>query len=105
MPEPIAIKEKDPDAVVDFPVVWYDWLDGDTLSSHEVSADTGITVDSSAINSGIVTVEGTSYAANNVVTVWLSGGTAGEEYDIAVKVVTAGERTDERTFRVVVLER
>jgi hypothetical protein len=102
---PITTFRKDPDAVLDYPVIWSDWLDGDTLSSKSISADTGITVDSSEINGGTVTVGNQSYAANTVVTVWLSGGTAGEEYDVTVSVVTTEGREDDRTFRVIVEER
>ena len=97
---------KDPDAVLDYKTDWApltngrigavsDWLaSGETISSTTITEETGITVDSDSI-----TDSGTS------VTVWLSGGTAGAEYDIGVRIVTSDSRTDERTFRVKVVDR
>lgn len=82
--------EKDPEAVLDYA---YDfgnhpekpWLeDGDSLQSHSVVADAGITVDSSAI-------------VGDQVVVWLSGGTPGESYDVTVRAVSAQGRTDDKT--------
>jgi len=35
--------------------------------------------------------------------VWLSGGTAGSEYDCTVQAVTANGRTVNRTFRIKVV--
>lgn len=82
---------KDPDAVLDYPFDWSTWLDGDTISSHTITADSGITVDSSS-------------ATTSVVTVWLSGGTAGASYSVACRITTAAGRTDERTIRIEVFE-
>lgn len=49
---------------------------GETISSISVSATSGITVDTSSESSGIVTI-------------WPSGGTAGEEYIITCTVETS----------------
>ena len=83
---------KDPNAVLDYAFNWagdddHDpWLeDGDTISSHVVTVDTGITKDSDSESSGVVTV-------------WLSGGTAGTDYTIACKIDTSAGRTDERSI-------
>lgn len=77
---------KDPDAVLDYAFDWSDWLaTGETISSHTITAETGITKDSDSESSGVVTV-------------WLSGGTAGNEYDVACEIVTSASRTDERTI-------
>ena len=86
------IYTKDPDAVLDYAFDWNDssdpWLaSGETISSHTITADTGITVDSDSESSGVVTV-------------WLSGGTAGQDYDVACKIVTSASRTDERTITI-----
>jgi hypothetical protein len=88
MPE-LSYFTKDPEAQLDYPWDWTAWLDGDTIVSHDVTADTGITVESSAIVGGAVVV-------------WLSGGTANETYSVKVTIDTAGGRTDERTskFRI-----
>jgi len=84
---------KDPDAVLDYVFDWSDWLEtGETISSHTVTALTGITKDSDAESSGLVTV-------------WLSAGTAGKEYTVACEIVTSSLRTDERTIRIMVKER
>lgn len=86
---------KDPDAVLDYRFDWSDWLEtGDAIATHTVSADTGITVDSSSITD-----------SSTSVTVWLSGGTVGATYDVACLIVTSAGRTDERTVSVRVLER
>ena len=84
---------KDPDAVLDFAFDWSSWLaTGETISSHTVTVETGITLDSDSEASGIVTA-------------WLSSGTAGNVYDVACKIVTSASRTDERTIKIKVLQR
>jgi hypothetical protein len=86
---------KDPDAVLDYAFDWSDWLDsgaGEAISSHTIDADTGITVDSDSESSGVVTV-------------WLSGGTAGTTYAVRCEIVTDDSRTDERTMIIKVMER
>ena len=100
----IATKIKDVDAVLDFKFDFKtnsngrgfaDWLEsGETITSITITPDTGITVDSSSI-----TDTGTT------VTVWLSGGTAGVEYNVACKIVTSAGRTDERSGTINVIER
>ena len=83
---------KDPESVLDWAWEFSDWRgSGDSISNKTVTAETGITVDSSAIN-------GTQ------VVVWLSGGTAGESYDVTVQAVTANGRTVERTVTFEVSE-
>ena len=95
---------KDPIAVLDFKFDWKaltngngntDWLSsGETISSKVVTVESGITKDSDAPTD-----------TNTSVTVWLSGGTAGEDYDVACKIVTSAGRTDERTIEIRVQER
>lgn len=84
---------KDPDAVLDFGFDWSDWLEtGETISDYTITAETGITVDSDS-------------EADGIVTVWLSGGTAGGNYPVACKIVTSASRTDERTMVIRVQNR
>ena len=85
---------KDPDAVLDYAFDWAtNWLqDGETISSHVVTVETGLTKDSDSESSGVVTV-------------WLSGGTVGERYDVGCRIVTSLDRTDERTIRITCRER
>lgn len=103
---------KDPSAVLDYAFDWKplthgepgatsDWLaTGETIAVDSetgeklitITADTGITVDSSAESDGKVTV-------------WLSGGTAGENYKVACLITTSAGRTDERTILIKVTNR
>lgn len=91
MPELTSFR-KDPDAVLDYVWDWSSWLAGDTITSHTVTAADGITVDSSTV-------------ADGAVTVWLSGGVARTTYEVACRINTAGGRTDERTSKFYVQER
>lgn len=83
---------KDPDAVLDYMVDWTNWLAGDTIATSTWSADTGITIDS---NTNTTTVA----------TVWLSGGVAGEQYQVTNHIITAMGREDDRTIRIRLSER
>ena len=92
---------KDPSAVLDYVFDWTKWLaTGETIAVDSetdeklitITADTGITVDSSAESDGKVTV-------------WLSGGTAGINYKVACKITTSAGRTDERTIWIKVTDR
>lgn len=64
-------------------------LRSDTISTRSVSADTGLTVDSS-------TIVGTTVKA------LVSGGTAGSRYNVCIKITTAGGLTKEHDVLVVV---
>ncbi len=92
---------KDPSAVLDYMFDWTEWLaTGETIAVDSetgeklitITADTGITVDSSTESDGKVTV-------------WLSGGTAGINYKVACLITTTAGRTDERTIWIMVRER
>lgn len=83
---------KDPSAVLDFVVNWIKWLEGDTIATATVVAEDGLVVDSD---------EHTATAH----IIWLSGGTAGEFYEVVSTITTVGGRTDQRTFTVKVEDR
>ena len=88
---------KDPSAELDYAFNWRPdtkpWLEADeTIASYIVTPDTGITLK-------------THSEANGKVTVWLSGGTAGENYKVACLITTSAGRTDERTIWIKVVER
>ena len=84
---------KDPDSVLDYTFDWNEWLEsGESISNHVITVDDGITKDSSSNSSTIVTV-------------WLSGGTAGTNYNIACKIVTGAGRTVERSITIRCRER
>ena len=88
-----AIKEKDPSAILDYGFDWSDWLaDGETISTVTITVASGLTKDSDSESDGIVTI-------------WLSGGTAGSTYTVACKIVTSAGRTDERSMTIMVINR
>jgi len=88
-----AYIEKDPYAVLDYSLDWTNWMPaGDTITSISVTAQTGITIDSTT---------NTDYIA----TAYISGGTAGTIYNIEFKIVTTNGLRDSRNFRIKVLEK
>jgi len=90
----MSLYVKDPDAVLEYTVDWSVWLEsGETIGSHSVIADTGITVDSSAI------------VDNTAVMIWLSDGTVGQYYRVTCRIVTTAARTDDRSITIQVEER
>jgi len=86
--------EKEPTAVLDYTFDWdgSDWLGSDTISSYTVTVDSGLTKDSAS-------------NTTTTVTVWLSGGTVGTNYDIVCHIVTAAGREDTRTLQIKVVDR
>jgi hypothetical protein len=78
---------KDPDAVLDYVFDWSSWLGTDTISVSAWTADSGLTVDSST-------------NTTTTATVWLSGGTAGEVYEVVNHITTAAGREDDRTMKI-----
>jgi hypothetical protein len=102
------MREKDPDAVLDFPFIWSDWLadvSNDTINTYSVSVESGLTLDSSSVNTVALTVEGVEYAAYTVVIAWLSGGTVDNTYTVRCRITTNGGRTDDRSIEVYIKER
>lgn len=95
---------KDPQAVLDYKFDWAalanghggsNWLaEGETISSHTITVASGLSVDSSALSDD-----------DTAVTVWLSGGTAGNDYSVTCRITTSAGRTDERTITIQVRER
>ena len=67
-----------------------DWLEsGETISTATVTVDSGLTKDSDSITD-----------TNTSVTVWLSGGTAGEKYKVLCEIVTSAGRTKQKTMMI-----
>lgn len=84
---------KDPNAVLDYEFNWLDWLESEeTIISHVVTVDAGITKDSDSELDGIVLV-------------WLSGGTHGIDYIVACEITTSVGRTEERSINIRCRER
>lgn len=90
---------KDPAAVLDYvfdfrplaharPGAVSDYLEtGETITDHEVTATSGLTVDSTSEDDGAVTV-------------WLSGGTVHQTYTVDCTIVTSAGRTDSRSIEI-----
>lgn len=83
----MTTKLKTPDGVIDHTFSWATWLGGDTITTSTMTADTGITVDSDSNDTTSATV-------------WLSGGSLGQTYDIVNQVVTNAGRTEEMTLTI-----
>lgn len=95
------IKEfiKDPDAVLNYTLDWNGaspgpWLStGDTISTSTWTlSSTGITQDSET-------------ETTTTTTITVSGGTAGEDYELTNRIVTVGGLATDRTIRIKVLEK
>jgi hypothetical protein len=90
---PIATITKDPDAKLDYSLDWSDWLvTGDTIATSTWTLPTGIT----------------KYAdtkSDTVATIWLTGGTEGDSYNITNHIITADGREEDRTITINVNER
>lgn len=81
---------KDPSAVLDYAFDWValGWLASDeTISDYTITVSEGLTKDSDG-------------ELNGIVTVWLSGGTAGTDYTVACEITTSEGRTEERTITI-----
>ena len=85
---------KDPDAVLDYPVDFSEWLAdiSDTYASHTILVSAGLTLDSSSESGGIITPI-------------LSGGVVGATESFTVRITTTAGRVDDRTFFLKIVER
>ena len=85
---------KDPDAILDYPISFVDWLAdiGDTYASHTVTTTGTLVCVSSTQAAGIITP-------------LLSGGTVGQTESFTIRIVTATGRQDDRTFYLKIVER
>jgi hypothetical protein len=83
---------KDPNDLVDYELSWATQLGTDTITSATWIVPAGIVKDSES-------------NTTTTATVWLSGGTAGQQYQITCRVTTAGDRQLDRSIRIYVTER
>ena len=83
---------KDPNAVLDYTLDWTKWLDGDTIDTATFTVPDGLTLDDSTNDTVLATA-------------WLSGGTAGTSYVVRCRITTAGGRTEDRSFTILVDDR
>lgn len=82
------IAEKDPNAVIDYPIDFSEFLRdlNDSYDSHTV-----------IINGGGI-VAGLASQELGVIKQFISGGTVGEVASFTVRMVTIGGRTEDKTF-------
>ncbi len=85
----IVTDPKDPNDVSDFTINWAAFLGTDTIITSSWIVPTGI------VNNPVDNQFNTT-----TTTVWLSGGTAGQTYDIVNRITTFGSRTYDQTMRV-----
>lgn len=79
--------DKDPDDVDSFGINWVPRLNGDLIATSTWSVPDGLTQDLSS-NSTTST------------TVWLSGGTDGDDYEVLNRITTTGGRTIDQTVKL-----
>jgi hypothetical protein len=90
----MAVYKKDPDAVLDYTADWGPYLTplGDTIISATWVLSSGLTKVSQS-------------ATATKATAFVSGGVLGETETLTCRIVTAGGRTDDRTFLIKIVSR
>jgi hypothetical protein len=86
---------KDPDEVLDYNHDWSARLEGDTVAGAPQVI----------VEEGTITVESTTMGAGDVQTVWLSGGTSGQDVRLTLRIETAGGRTYDEGIKLKIKER
>lgn len=74
-----AVYFKDPNSTLDYAIDWSRWLGTDTIATVAWTLQSGIT-QASASND------------TTTATIWLSGGTAGEDYLVTARITTSAGR-------------
>jgi hypothetical protein len=85
---------KDPGATLDYSFDWGPWLGSDILATSNWVVEVGLTV-----------IPASESFTDTITTLFISGGTDGEEYIITNVVTTNGSRTDERSIEIKVRQR
>lgn len=84
---------KDPNATKDYKIDWSAFLGADdTLATSTWTPVTGITVTSTS-------------STTTDATVWVSGGTAGQEYGVTNHIATVGGRVEDETLYFVIVDK
>lgn len=84
---------KDPSAELPYGFDWSDWLGEDLIQTSTWIVPAGLTQPKPPSKD------------NTTTTVWLGGGDVGSCYTVTNEITTAGDRTDQRSFRVIITER
>jgi hypothetical protein len=96
-----AYIDKDPQSTLDYTVDWSSWINtADTLSTSTWAIET-IAGDASPLASTSTALDTT----NHLTHVWVTAGTAGDNYRITNTVTTVAGLTEERYFRIFVKDR
>ncbi|SOE25627.1 phage fiber-tail adaptor protein [Streptomyces sp. OK228] len=89
----IPVYIKDPDAVLDYPWDWTDWLaPGEIITASQFIVSAGLDLNSS------------SFSATTAIA-WLAGGTQGTSYLVTNRITTSAARTDDRSLTIRVKNR
>jgi hypothetical protein len=89
----MTVYRKDPNSRTDFTVDWAGWLaDGEQLATSDWTVPTGITTDDETHDA-------------TTATIWLTGGTLGDVYQVVNRIETDQGRIDERTMRIHIIDR
>jgi hypothetical protein len=84
---------KDPGSTLDYTIDWTNWLGTDTVSSVTYTLASGITTSTAIGGSATSTTDTTT-------TVNITGGTAGNIYNVKAEMTTTNGRVAVRNFRV-----
>lgn len=84
---PLEWPTKDQDEVLDYQMNWLARLDGDTIDTSTWVVPAGLVKDSDTFSGPVATV-------------WLSGGTDGENYTLLNRITTAGGRTMDASVKL-----
>lgn len=84
---PLEWPTKDQDEVLDYQMNWLARLDGDTIDTSTWVVPAGLVKDSDTFSGPVATV-------------WLSGGTDGENYTLLNRITTTGGRTMDQSVKL-----
>ncbi len=96
---PIRTFIKDPDAALSYTLDWDGASSGPWLSTGDTISATAWTLSSTGISGS------TDSNTNTTTTINVSGGTAGEDYDLTNRITTANGLITDRTIRIKVQEK
>lgn len=93
--------DKDPDAVKPFVVNWDDFLtnEADTITGSAWLINGIHEDDWVADGDGSLVIESKSNTTTRA-TIWLSGGTLDDDYEVTSRITTVGGITDDRTTKL-----
>lgn len=81
--------KKDPNATLDWIFDWNDWLaEFETITDAEFFLDPGISIDP---------VKGSGHTTKTA-TVWITGGTESQVYNVTCRITSSEGRIDDRSF-------